>query len=662
MKTVYEILLGMLLVSAVVTQAAAVAAAQTASRGRDSAKGARASAALPTETIVYSTFRSANWDVYYFAGRDTPPRLLTDDPGLDYDAVFSPDGRWIVFCSERRDSPDLFVLDTQKGGPPRLLIESDSMEDQVAFSPDGKTIAFVSSREGSADIYVIPFRPTKTLTMESATRLTKHGGGEFRPAFSPDGKTIAFSTDWDVPVTGLPADRHREGEIYVMSRAGRDLRRLTNSAGWDGSPVWSTDGRTILFYSERDKSFRIWAMSADGSAPRAISPEGIKALSPTMAPGGRVAFAGQVAADKDPNWRIFSVLPDGTDLRMESDKAHNYWIPSYSPKGAMVCHGPGPAQLDLPQGETGLGDGPLLIPHSPAFVRLPDRRLGLNAMRSFSPFVDPTGQRIVRTDSFRISHHIAVSNLDGSAQQVIIERKKLGNVPLYAPVWSKDGKWIAWMGGFAFGGLREQTDVWKSRADGSEPVNLTPNSPGNDGFVDFSGDGRYIVFRSGRTGNFDIFLMNSDGTNVRNLTNHPAYDSFPAFSPLNDEIVFVSDRDGDLDEKTGRKTFELYAMKINADGSPGALRRLTDSPGQDCHAQYSPDGRWLVFSSERGGINEEEPLINEILITPQPYGELYAMRFSDGLIVRLTQNKWEDGIPSWAASNATDAGQRLSKR
>ncbi len=234
------------------------------------------------ERIVYSSLRPGNWDIFYFPAPGEPPRRLTSHPGLDYDAALSPDGRWVVFTSERRGNPDLYVMELQGGAQPRLLIDSPAMEDQAAFSPDGASLAFVSTQSGNADIYVLPFRPDTTQSMAAATNLTNDPGGDFRPDFSPDGSLLAFSTDRDTPVYGHPIfsfTRQREGEIYVMDRSGGNVRRLTNAADWDGSPEWSADGRTIYFYSARPRElpgpptspilgqeggFRIWAMDADG--------------------------------------------------------------------------------------------------------------------------------------------------------------------------------------------------------------------------------------------------------------------------------------------------------------------------------------------------------------------------------------------------------------
>jgi TolB protein len=77
-----------------------------------------------------------------------------------------------------------------------------------------------------------------------------------------------------------------------------------------------------------------------------------------------------------------------------------------------------------------------------------------------------------------------------------------------------------------------------------------------------------IAFHSDRDGDRETYVMHTDGKNQRNLTNNPAYDGDPAWSPDGQKIAFNSDRDGDS---------EIYVM--NADGKD--LRRLTDHPAED---------------------------------------------------------------------------------
>ena len=79
------------------------------------------------------------------------------------------------------------------------------------------------------------------------------------------------------------------------------------------------------------------------------------------------------------------------------------------------------------------------------------------------------------------------------------------------------------------------------------------------------------------------------------LTAGPQNDNFPAWSPKGDRILFTSDRDGD---------WELYT--IRPDGSD--LKRLTHSPGNDAHATWSLDGEWIAFASARGGFKDEMPV------------------------------------------------------
>ena len=104
----------------------------------------------------------------------------------------------------------------------------------------------------------------------------------------------------------------------------------------------------------------------------------------------------------------------------------------------------------------------------------------------------------------------------------------------------------------------------------------------------YSPDGRKICFGSSRTGDFEIYLMNADGSEVERLTRSPGLDVRPAWSPDGSRIAFTSNRDGN---------YEIYIM--NADGSNP--RNVTRAPARDDHAAWHPDGRLLFVSDRDGG-------------------------------------------------------------
>lgn len=627
------------------------------------------------ERIAIVTFRPGNLDIFYREARGQALRRLVDDPARDEDPVLSPDGRWVVFCSERRGHPDLWILDLRAPGPPRLLLDSDAMEDQPAFSPDGGRIAFVGTAEGNADIYVAPFRPETTIRMDAATNLTRSPGGDFRPAFSPDGVRIAFSSDRDSPATGPSVARSRKGDVYVMAADGSSLRRLTRSGEWNGSPAWLPDGTTIVFSAARidldahvtgkggitARLMKIAVDDPDG-APLALTPDGVTALSPAPMPDGRIAYSrreGPFVPTR--GWSIASLDGDGRDSRSETSAGESCWGSSFGfASEAMVCTGAGEAGSG-PATSFGqvLGMGTLLEPHAPSILTLPDRALALYPLRTVAAAVHPSDDLVAHTESpadadlnrpESFETRLVLSAPDGGGARVL-HRFGRGQDPTVPLAWSPDGSWLAFTVGAIFAPPDASADVWRIGREGQmAAIEVTPASPGNDGFPDISGGESKIVFRSGRTGNNEIFLASADGSAPRNLTLHPANDTFPAISPRGDLVAFCSDRDGDADPVTGRRTFEIYVLDIRPDGAPGAPRRLTRSPGQDAHPRFSPDGTWIVYTSERGGMNDEEPLVKSLLFAPQAYGDIYAQRLRDDLIVRLTHNKWEDGTPTWAGA------------
>ena len=126
--------------------------------------GCRGGDVSSSELIVHTTLRPANQDVYLVDDPAVEPRRVTEDPALDYNATFSPDGRWLVFTSDRNGSPDLYALDLDEGGEPVRLTRSPALDDAADVSPDGEGLVFVSTRDGNADVFVCPSCHTTVAT------------------------------------------------------------------------------------------------------------------------------------------------------------------------------------------------------------------------------------------------------------------------------------------------------------------------------------------------------------------------------------------------------------------------------------------------------------------------------------------------------------------
>ncbi|NDJ78987.1 MAG: DUF5050 domain-containing protein, partial [Chloroflexi bacterium] len=133
-------------------------------------------------------------------------------------------------------------------------------------------------------------------------------------------------------------------------------------------------------------------------------------------------------------------------------------------------------------------------------------------------------------------------------------------------------------------------EIYAMNADGSNLRRLTDN-PAPDRYPTWSPGGGRIAFVSERDGNAEIYVMDADGSNVQRLTADPAADMFPAWSPDGSEIAFVATRDGNA---------EVYVM--SADGTNA--RRLTTDPSSDSYPAWAPFRNEIAFVSNRGGANE----------------------------------------------------------
>jgi len=146
------------------------------------------------------------------------------------------------------------------------------------------------------------------------------------------------------------------------------------------------------------------------------------------------------------------------------------------------------------------------------------------------------------------------------------------------------------------------------------------DDPAGDIWPSWSPDGKRIAFVSQRTGNWQVHVMNADGTNISQLTKD-YINANSAWSPDGNQIAFISGRDGNP---------EIYVMDV--DGSN--IKRLTNDQGNDDYPSWSPDGQFIAFVSDRAGNRD-----------------IYVMRKDGSDVTRITDEPTDEYPPRWSPAN-----------
>ncbi len=208
---------------------------------------------------------------------------LTEDPAIDWSPAWSPDGRFVYFSSDRGGAMNLWriAVDESSGrpqGPPEPVTAGVQASASLPrFSRDGSRLVF-QSRVAAVNPVAIPFDPARERAGVPVV-LDTQNNVRIPNDVSPDGKQIAFYN----------IGEHQE-DVFVGSADGR-MRRVTDDAPRDRGPVFTPDGRSLVFYSTRDGNWAAWSVGVDGGNLRRVAGQAPGVVYLSVSPkGDRVAF------------------------------------------------------------------------------------------------------------------------------------------------------------------------------------------------------------------------------------------------------------------------------------------------------------------------------------------------------------------------------------
>jgi Tol biopolymer transport system component len=262
------------------------------------------------------------WQIPSKGGR---PIRLTDGQGPEGQPALSHDGLHLVY-STYVNNRDVVIRDLTSGHEDR--VGGVRTEQSPVFSPDGKWLAFVSDRwAGRYDLWIQPIAAGRPVGLPQ--RLTDHPGSVAQPAFSPDGKWIAYYR-----VT------QGQRDIWIVPSSGGAPRQFTNDPAPDIHPTWSPDGSQLAFVSARDGQDQIWIQPVADGRPAGdamrLTSGSIQPATPRWSPdGGVLGFLGRLDND------IWIVAANGTippkrithgadAMRLAWDRSSNHlWANAY---------------------------------------------------------------------------------------------------------------------------------------------------------------------------------------------------------------------------------------------------------------------------------------------------------------------------------------------
>ncbi len=266
--------------------------------------------------FIYETFDKGELvkELYMIDYDGHPDSLvrLTHDRKITAMPAWSPDGNSIAFTSYLNNNPDLYILDLERGSRSRVS-SYPGLNNSADWRPNGEEIIMVMSKDGNSEIY------RRHLSRGNLTRLTFSRSIESSPCYSPDGSRIVFTSD-----------RGRRVQLYTMDANGKGIQRISPSDGWYDLADWSPYGDLLTFIGSRDSTrrFDIFISRPDGSGLQQLTQDKQANENPVWSPDGRhILFRSK----REGNWNLYVMNRQGGDLRRITFLPGNCHDPVWSP-------------------------------------------------------------------------------------------------------------------------------------------------------------------------------------------------------------------------------------------------------------------------------------------------------------------------------------------
>lgn len=495
--------------------------------------------------------RAELWQTRFINNQWTVPRLAPfgNQAVIENCPVFSQSGDTLFFYSERSGTGGFFQTIRQPGelwSEPQklpLTLPSDfAISWNLSMTKNNTLYLDLYQSSTRGDIYRCPLVDgsyTQFERLPDQVNTFSHDGSAF---IDPDEEYLLFCSDrsggfglYDIYISYRDRDGGWSQSVNLGSGINSSETEVFPSVTLDGKYMFLNTVRT----ASQDQGYNpYWVSAAFIDLMRPVEPD----------TGNRVVFF----SDRDGNAEIYSMFPDGSDLKRLTNNLYTDMDPAWSNDGSQIVFA---SDRD--------GNFELFVMNADGSNT---RKLTGTGFQAGTPDWSPDGTRILFTaleDTYSEEGGIGLVNSDGSGTQILTAAGQG-----YAPAWS--------------------------------------------------GDGSEIIFCSQRTGYFEIYLMDSDGNNLKQITGSQTDKLNARLSPDGQQIVYS----GDSPDGNGA---EIHLVNMDGTGDVS----LTRSGGLNVNPCWSSDGKQIYFQTNRFGNRE-----------------IYQMDANGRNQVNITRNERNDNCPN----------------